>query len=420
MSYLMLSLSSVAVFKRHLNKGGGWHSMTPQWQAALLTTMTPSASQASQGTPSSCSPSIITLSHIESLKDLAQAISSSNPGGVRYGQQGTGIQVILEVDLNGRTLAAPDLAMPLELPPGLKLRLCNGSLHMLGLTFVRVGPGAELDAVRVEFRGSGQFWKGIVTVEGEGASAILHQCTITGSSDDSPEDRAHGLLVAEGGTVALQSCIVQQASECGIQVEGEGSTVSATSTMVLRCEGSGFAAKNSGQLVAERCSAHSNMGYGFLSENKGVLKAGAGCRSELNEVAGFMADSSGQLVAGEGCFAGWNKGDGYRSYASGSHLQAGAGCSAEHNGGSGFLAKCRAQLQAGPECIARHNRGAGFLAAWSGHLHAARGCSAVHNAEAGFRVQDDAKLTADPGCKAEGNGKSHDDDWVEEPAGEGR
>jgi hypothetical protein len=379
-----------------------------------------SFSQASQGTPSTTSPSIITLSHIESLEHLAEAISRSKQAVEDTNspsQQGTGIQVILDVDLNGRTLVAEQHPAPLVIPPGVKLQLSNGSLQLPEDMCVLVGPGAALEAVRVDFRGSGQFWKGIVTVEGEGASAILHQCTITGGRIGRYNGEAHGLLVAWGGRAALQNCIVQKTTSCGIFVQGEGSTVTATSTMVLRCEGSGFAAKNSGKLVAERCSAHSNMGYGFLSENKGVLEAGAGCRSEVNEMAGFMAYLSGQLVAGECCYAGWNKDAGYRSEEDGSWLQAGAGCIAEHNV-FGFYALCRAQLQAGPQCIAQHSQGAGFLVTWSGHLHAGRGCSAMHNAGGGFVVQGGAKLTADPGCRAEGNGKSHDDDWVKE--GEGK
>jgi hypothetical protein len=433
----------VAALGRHIKEGGGWHTGRPP-AAARTAVVAASQASPSQGTPSACSPSIITLSHVDSLNELAQAISRSQPRAVEdtnaLGQQGTGIQVILEVDLKGRTLAAPDLAMPLLLPTGLKLRLSNGSLHLPEGMCVLVGQGAELEAVRVDFRGSGQERRGIVTVEGEGASAILHQCTITGGRIGRYNGEAHGLLVARGGRAALQNCIVQKATASGIQVKGKGSTAVATSTMVTSCAASGFAAVGGGKLVAERCIAHCNAQYGFLSEDKGVLEAGAGCRSELNEGSGFVA-RSGQLVAGEGCYAGRNKHQGYYAFGSGGRLHAGAGCIAEHNGGCGFVTSDSAQLLTGPECTAQHNGyagfatgnqgrlearpactaahngGVGFLATWHSQLHAARGCNAMHNAEAGFRVQYSAELTVEPGCRAQGNGKSHDDDWVQVPPG---
>jgi hypothetical protein len=425
-------MSAVAGFGQHIKEVGSCHTGR---QAASRTAIVASPS------PATCSPRVITLSQIDSLKDLAEAMSSSTPNAVEDtsspGQQGTGIQVILEVDLNGRTLAAPVLSSPLLIPPGIKIRLSNGSLHMPEDMYVLVGPGAELEAVRVEFRGSGKHWKGLITVEGEGASAALHQCAITGVTGGSPSHLAHGVLVAKGGRAALQNCVVQQATSRGIWVQGEGSTVTAASTMVQHCGGAGFAAADSGKLVAERCIAHSNTQFGFVGEHSGMLEAGAGCRAELNGLTGFLA-YSGQLVAREGCYAGWNKGDGYWAYGSGGRLHAGAGCIAEHNGGCGFVTSDSAQILTGPECIAEHNgnagysagthgqlkagagsvaahnQGTGFLVTWSGHLHAAMGCSAMHNVEAGFRVQySNAKLTAEAGCTAEGNGRSPDDDWVQ-------
>jgi hypothetical protein len=386
----------IAALGARIKEGGCWHNSRPHWQSAARTSLVASSSsQASQGTPSTCSPSIITLSHIDSLKDLAEAISRSKPKDTSApGQQGIGVQVILEVDLNGKTLGGPDLSsLFLLIPRGLKLQLSNGSLHIPGHLYVLVGPGAVLEAVRVEFRGSGQYWRGLITVEGEGASANLHQCIITGNRDGSNEDRGHGLMVAGGGSVL------------------------AASTMVQHCGEHGFYASSNGKLVAERSIAHSNRKHGFSSRGSGVLEAGAGCRSELNGEAGFAALYGGQLVAGEGCYAGGNKGDGYCSSESGGRLHAGAGCIAEHNDSSGFAARFGGHLEAGAACIAAHNQGAGFLATWHSQLHAARGCAAIYNADAGFEAEDDAELTAGPGCKAEGNGRSHDDDWVQVPAG---
>jgi hypothetical protein len=109
----------VAVPGTHVKEGRGWHTGRPP--AAARTAVV--ALSSSQGTPSSTSPRVITLSRIESLKDLVEAISRSTPkdtSGPR--QQGKGIQVILEVDLKGRTLAAPVLSSPLLIPPGLTER----------------------------------------------------------------------------------------------------------------------------------------------------------------------------------------------------------------------------------------------------------------------------------------------------------
>jgi hypothetical protein len=213
--------------------------------------------------------------------------------------------------------------------------------------YVLVGPGAQLEAVRVQVEGSGQFLRGLITVEGEAASATLRQCIITGGRDDSSAHLALGLLVAEGGRAALQNCVVQKVTMTGVYVCDVGSSISATSTMVNMCAHYGFAAAGSGKLVAERCIAHSNAWSGFLSENKGVLEVRAGCRSEVNEGSGFFADS-GQLVVGEGCYAGLNKNHGYYSWGSKGRLQAGAGCIAVHNGGSGFHAATTPSFRLGP------------------------------------------------------------------------
>jgi hypothetical protein len=302
--------------------------------------------------------------------------------------------VTLNVDLGGRTLEDPKRTKNLEVPAGLRLRLHNGALHLPNLVTVVVGPGAQLELVGMNIEGRGRRDRGLVTVEGDGASAVLCQCTITGIRRriSGPSEQAHGLLVAQGGSAVVQQCSVVRATNCGICVQGEGSTATVSRTMVQQCDANGFSAGARGKLAIELSIALSNRFCGFYAGVEASLAAGPGCRSERNGASGFTASEAGQLVAGEGCYAGGNKLHGYMSAWPGSLLQAGPGCIAERNASYGFQAFHGARLLAGPGCIARHNGRAGFRVdlSYAGSL---------------------CELVAEPGCHAEGNGHSEEDQW---------
>jgi hypothetical protein len=309
------------------------------------------------------------------------------------GQQGS-VLIVLDVDLCGRTLEDPQRTRSIVIPPGLRLRLCNGSLHLPNQATVVVGPGAQLELVGVDIKGVGRRDTGLITVEGEGASATLRQCTITGMRHSVSKriEQAHGLLVAKGGSAIVQQCNVLKATNCGICVDGYGSTATVTRTMVQQCDRQGFSALFNGKLTIELSVALRNQHSGFYAKSEGSLVAGPGCRSERNGWSGFEAFDRGQLVAGEGCYAGGNTCHGYSSVWHGSVLQAGPGCIAEHNKGCGFYALGGAKLLAGPGCIAEYNANAGF---------AAKGDSTC------------GELVAGPGCHAARNGQGQKDQWVQ-------
>jgi hypothetical protein len=313
---------------------------------------------------------------MQSVDDLSAAISEHTPTTVgsssSLGQQ-DGIQVILEANLGGRRLQGNESTQQLLIPPGLKLRLLNGALHLPHSVIILVEPGAELELEGVDIRGRGVHERGLITIEGAGASATLRQCAITGVpglATKGSKEQVLGVLIAKGGQAVLQHCTITAATWCGINVQDEGSTAQVSSTMVQQCNGGGFTVHSSGKLKVERSIAHNNKGMGFAATMKGVLEAGPGCRSERNEGPGFMASWGGRLVAGEGCYAGGNKEHGFVSSLGGSRLVAGPGCIAEHNGGAGFVAEYEAQLQAGPRCTAQNNQGEGFSAVHGGSLHA--------------------------------------------------
>jgi hypothetical protein len=308
------------------------------------------------------------------------------------GQQGS-VLIVLDVDLCDRTLEDPGRTHNIVIPAGLRLRLCNGGLHLPNAVTVVVGPGAELELVGMDIKGRGRPERGLITVEGAGATATLHQCTITGVRHrvSKRSEQAHGLLVAQGGSAVVRQCRVLKATKCGICVQGVGSTATVSWAMVEQCDKHGFAARSSGQLTVKIGIALRNKAHGFYAEGGSSLVAGPGCRSERNEGSGFDATWGGQLVAGEGCYAGGNQHDGFyssgRSLLKGSLLQAGTGCIAEHNEGCGFWVDYGGKLLAGPGCIARHNSVAGFYC--------------------------DGGLVAEPGCHAEGNGAGEEDQWVQ-------
>jgi hypothetical protein len=304
-------------------------------------------------------------------------------------QQGS-VRVVLDVDLCGRTLEDPQRTRNLVIPPGLRLRLCNGALHLPNAVTLVVGPGAELELVGMDIKGRGRPERGLITVEGEGASATLCQCTITGvrGSVTEPSEQAHGLLVAKGGSAVVQQCSVLKATNSGVCVQGASSTATVSRTMVQQCDWHGFLAVSRGKLTIELSIALKNKRSGFCALKDGSLEAGPECRSEMNGGSGFDACWGGQLVAGEGCYASGNQHGGYSSYLQGSLLQAGPGCIAEHNSQFGFQAEHCAQLLAGPGCIARHNT------------------------RTGFSCGGGSELVAGPGCHAEGNGQGEEDQWL--------
>jgi hypothetical protein len=346
-----------------------------------------------KGTPSAPGAKTVSLPNIQSIKDLTSAMRRHKP---KADGQKVSALVTLNVDLGGRNLEDPKRTRNLEIPAGLRLRLSNGALHLPNLVTLVVGPGAELELVGVDIKGRGRRDRGLITVEGAGASATLRQCTITGirRSSSKPRDCAHGLLVAQGGSAVVQQCSVVRATDCGICVQGEGSTAAVSRTLVQQCDVDGFSVVSDGKLTVELSISLSNTCDGFYAGPKGSLVAGPGCRSERNGASDFGASRGGQLVAGEGCYAGGNKNNGYSSSNPGSLLQAGPGCIAEHNAGCGFQASNGARLSAGPGCIARHNGRAGF--------------------SVGFSMGSLCELAAEPGCHAEGNGKGEEDQWVQE------
>jgi hypothetical protein len=393
----------------------GQHSGRPTATAAGA------AGEVLEGRSTAPAPSVVLLPSIQSLDDLFDAISEHRPGTVqRFSSQGqqNGIRVVLEADLGGRTLEAPTRTHQLLIPPGLKLRLLNGALHLPHSVIILVGPGAEVELERVDIRGRGIHEHGLITVEGAGASATLRQCAITGGGEGGTvTEQVHGVLVAKGGQAVLQHCTIMKATKCGIHVQNKGSAAQVTSTMVQQCDEHGYLARGRGKLVLERSIAHSNGGDGFCADKRGMLQAGPGCRSERNGWIGFRAHIGARLLAGEGCYAGGNGHDGYTAHGLGSRLDAGPGCIAEHNGGTGFVAGAGARLWAGPKCTAQHNMEGGFWARKNGHLHALRECSAIQNAEAGFQAGGAAALIAESGCRAESNGNSSSDQWVQEDRG---
>jgi hypothetical protein len=212
--------------------------------------------------------------------------------------------------------------------------------------------------------------------------AVLQQCTITNRPAPLLLSEEHGVVVDNGGTATLNSCLLATAVKCGVLVRRKGSTACATSCTARNCF-YGFSAQHGGKLRVERSTAFQNL-TGFYVEKGAQLDVGPECRAECNKGCGFEADGA-QLIVGERCYAGYNGSVGFLVSGPKAYLSAGAGCVAEHNR-IGFDAWHRGQLHAGPACVAQHNRDSGFRASLYGEITAGEGSCASCNGWLDFDI----------------------------------
>jgi hypothetical protein len=311
--------------------------------------------------------------------------------------------------------------------PGLTLRLSNGGLA-LQEDMIEVAPGASLELYNMVISSDGvrdlghsdSEDRGVVYINGEGASAYMEHCTITAvapaaGEDQQPTIKCHAVLVAGGGRATLDSCTLEAATGSGLHVQGTNSRAFAIGCTAQRCAGDGFSAAGGARVTLQRCSALNNSGAGFCAAGSGArLVAGSLCKAEHNAGPGFHVGQQGYLHAEGGAVARLNQGDGYSAHGAGSHLKAGSACIASANGmqhpGSGSSASSRsshdsgavrpndngyhgfhasggAHITAGKRCASSSNAGAGFLAEGPGsYLEVCQGSTAAHNGGVGLGV----------------------------------
>jgi hypothetical protein len=308
-------------------------------------------------------PKTVVLSDITSLAQLAVALTEHDPeawmdddswkdedGNIHWVKHRT--EVILECDLQGRTLSIEDYDPHihrswLNILPGVKLRLLNGTIPLPDNAIIWVEKGAlEMEHVTVTGRGAGAGY-GLVNIFGKGAKGCLRRCTIIGPAKDDPYDLGcrfcHAVRVAEGADATLDRCLLSRATETGLFVEGSGSTAYAQSCIVEKCSSWGYAAQDGGRLTADRSVALGNERSGFYAL-RGTLEAVNGCRAENNGMSGFEAGRHSEVVVGAGCVASSNRGCGFYAYGSGADIQVAQGCTSEGNGGGDFGADKNARL----------------------------------------------------------------------------
>jgi hypothetical protein len=294
--------------------------------------------------PSTATPKTVILSDIQSFDQLRAAISEhsagqpvdadtqdedvpgdsgspehSSPSSVTESQGG--IRLILECDLGGRELQNPAetfpyIVRPDFVPPGVKLRLVNGSLHLPRFSILYVNsPGAQLELERLTIQGNVEPSHGVVMVGGVGTSVVLRHCTIIGPKYPLILIPHHvpgsGVMVIKGGHATLESCAIQN---IGIHVQDEHSTAEAINCTVQRAPRHGFSVSEGGGLSVHLSIAHNNKGAGFFASGPGTqLEVGAFCRSERNGQGGFLAQSGSKVVIGESCYAGDNGGPAFKA-----------------------------------------------------------------------------------------------------------
>jgi hypothetical protein len=218
----------------------------------------------------------------------------------------------------------------INIPPGLKLRLLNGTVLLPEGGIISISPGAALEMVRISIYGRGRYEHGLVDIQGQGATALLRQCTITGTRNHLNHSGGHGVRVSQGGDAILDRCWLSKAGFCGLWVEG---LAYARGCFASRCFGSGYAARRGGRLTVARSVAIDNPGSGFIANGQGsTVVAWEGCRAENNRGAGFYASGGGELVAGCDCVAKNNFHSVFMALGPGSSMQVGPGCTAEDNG----------------------------------------------------------------------------------------
>jgi hypothetical protein len=305
---------------------------TASWDMCLCTADPSCQGQAAHA------PVTVVLSDITSLADLAAAFKQHDPAGTEYRHSLNGsslIRVIVECDLHGRSMTANSC---ITIPPAFKLRLLNGTVYLSEGVIIGVSPGAALEMVRLTVYGTESFEGGLVNVQGQGATALLQQCTIIGPVQERGFSSGHAVRVSQGGYVALDRCWLSKAAHCGLSVEGQASTAYARSCFAEWCLSGGYTARDGGHLTAERSVAANNRQSGFYARGKGsIIWAREGCRAEKNKGAGFLASRAGELVAGCGCVAKDNSDHGFFAYGLGSSMQVGPGCVAEHRTGADHL-----------------------------------------------------------------------------------
>jgi hypothetical protein len=300
------------------------------------------------------------------IEALYVRLAGLDPGWVRK----------VVVDLAGWTLGGkPPLLKQFVTPAGIHVTLKNGSLDLQPGRYLEVGPGGKLRLEGVQIFGAGVPDMGLVHVVGEGASAVLNNCSVTCNLDQySPvtghQERCHAVVVTGGGQACLTNCTLSAASGDGLKVHGPRSFASADDCTAQHCGMSGFVVgDDTASMALKRCKSADNQGHGFVANGPGTVLTALSCAAFDNGGGGFCAFTSAKLVAQkdceaqESCMAGGNGKSGFMCVGVRSHLEAGPGCESHSNRRHGYSALAGGHLYVRPECRASCNQGAGFHAA---------------------------------------------------------
>jgi hypothetical protein len=274
------------------------------------------------------------------------------------------------IDLAGWALGGkPPLPEQLVTPAGIHVTLMNGSLDLQPGRYLEVVPGGKLRLEGMQIFGAGVPDRGLVHITGEGASAVLSNCSVTCNLDQynpvtGHQQRCQAVMVTGGGQATLRNCTLSAASGHGLKVDGKGSFASADNCAAQHCGMSGFyVGDNTASMTLNCCTSDGNKRHGFHANGPGTVLHTICCGAFSNRGHGFYASTAAKLVAQEDCMAGSNGQSGFTCEGVQSHLEAGPGCESHISGKHGYSALAGGRLYAGPGCVANDNQGAGFHAA---------------------------------------------------------
>jgi hypothetical protein len=300
----------------------------------------------------------------------------------------------------------------INLPPGTRVRISNGTLELPAGCYINVGPGSvlQLDSVHISGPGptTGKHAHGLVVVRGEGASATFTACTISMVRARRKNGcRPHCVLVVGGGSAVLSNCVLDSSADHGLLVINSGSSATASHCRAEFCQGAGFASSEAGHLVVNSSTSSHNKGREFLSCGSGaVMEVGPGCTAQRNRSSGFACVEGGKIVIQQGCSATSNRGAGFTAQGVGSQMKIGKECKAFSNRHHGFHASNGSYIKTGQKAQASCNGGHGFCA-WGpcSHMDLGPGCISTLNDGRGLRSGGTGYLHTPPDCVCNGNNR---------------